>query len=312
MDVIFYERQLRRELWGFATRIFFISLFISMITAGLVYAPIQWLAARPLQRLMLSMTCFQNTPEDSRNVISPSTRKDKTGISEQALGSMRQELHTALLQKERLAGVGTTVTKISNDLKNILATAMLESERLAVLTDPEVERLTAGMVRAVDRAVSLSASTLRFSKEGLPHVSKQPLRTVALLEDLKTHIKPALKTAAIKIARNLDAPFAGGIDLLRWAFENLLCNAGEAGAVSIELIALEDGGYQTIRVTDNGSGLMPKARDNLFAPFSGSARAGGCGLGLPIVRELLRAQCGDVTLLSTGPQGACFVVRLPL
>ena len=71
-------------------------------------------------------------------------------------------------------------------------------------------------------------------------------------------------------------------------------------------------GTQTIRVADNGPGLAPKARDNLFVPFAGSTRAGGFGLGLPIARELLRAQGGDVTLLSSTPQGTCFVVRLPL
>jgi signal transduction histidine kinase len=58
--------------------------------------------------------------------------------------------------------------------------------------------------------------------------------------------------------------------------------------------------------------LAPKARDNLFVPFAGSTRAGGFGLGLPIARELLRAQGGDVTLLATSSQGTCFVVRLPL
>jgi signal transduction histidine kinase len=312
VDAIFDERPLRREMWAYAGRIFFLSLFLSMTTAVLVYATLQWLAVRPLRRLTVSMTSFQNAPEDPRNVIKPSARKDEVGIAEQTLASMQQELRTALLQKERLAGVGTAVTKISHDLKNILATAMLESERLEALPDPEVKRLTAGMVRAVDRAVQLSASTLRFAKEGLPHVRKQPLATGVFLEDLRAHIQPSLKTAVIKIAGAMDAPFSGDIDLLHRAFENLLRNADEAGASVIELTATEEGGTPSIHVADNGPGLAQKARDNLFVPFAGSTRAGGSGLGLPIARELLRAQGGDVTLLSTSAQGTCFVVRLPL
>ncbi len=312
VDVIFDEQPLRRELWAYATRIFFLSLFISVMTAMLVYATIQWLAVRSLRRLTLSMTGFQNAPEDPRNVIRPSARSDEVGIAERTLASMQQELRSSLLQKERLAGVGTAVTKISHDLKNILATAMLESERLEALPDPEVKRLTAGMVRAVDRAVGLSASTLRFAKEGLPQVHKRLLHTAALLENLRSQIQPTLKSGVIKIGGDTDVAFSGDPELLNRAFENLLRNADEAGATVIELIAANEGRTQTNRLADNGPGLAPKARDNLFVPFAGSTRAGGFGLGLPIARELLRAQGGDVTLLSSTPQGTCFVVRLPL
>lgn len=312
VEAVFDERPLRAEMWAYARRIFVVSLFISVTTATLVYASIQWLAVRPLRRLTASMTGFQNAPQDPRSVIRPSARNDEVGIAEQTLATMQQELRTALLQKERLAGVGTAVTKISHDLKNILATAMLESERLEALPDPEVKRLTAGMVRAVDRAVQLSATTLRFAKEGLPHVRKQPLRVAALLDDIKASIQPALKTSAIEISGGSDAGFSGDPDLLHRAFENLLRNADEAGASTVELTAVEDGDYQTIRVADNGPGLAEKARGNLFVPFAGSTRSGGFGLGLPIARELLRAQGGDVTLLATAPLGTCFVVRLPL
>ena len=312
VEAVFDERPLRADMWSYARRIFGISLFISLSTAILVYLTIQWLAVGPLRRLTASMTGFQNAPEDPRSVIQPSARNDEVGVAEQTLAAMQQELRTALLQKERLAGVGTAVTKISHDLKNILATAMLESERLEALPDPEVKRLTAGMVRSVDRAVQLSASTLRFAKEGLPQVHKQPLRIASLLADLKDSIQPILKTSVIHITCDVDAVFEGDLDLLHRAFENLLRNADEAGASKVELAVHEDGAYQTIHVTDNGSGLAPKARGNLFVPFAGSTRAGGFGLGLPIARELMRAQGGDVTLLATSPQGTCFVVRLPL
>jgi signal transduction histidine kinase len=312
VDAVFDERPLRREMWSYAVRIFFLSLFISVTTASLVYASIQWLAVHPLRRLTVSMTSFRNAPEDPRNIIRPSTRRDEVGVAERTLAEMQQELRTALLQKERLAGVGTAVTKISHDLKNILATAMLESERLEASPDPEVKRLTAGMVRAVDRAVQLSASTLRFAKEGVPQVHKQALRAAAILADIKSSVQPLLKSAIIKVDVPTDLNFTADVDLLHRAFENLLRNADEAGATQVTLAAGEDNGDLTVHVTDNGRGLVQKARDNLFVPFAGSTRAGGFGLGLPIARELLRAQGGDVTLLRTGEEGSCFVVRVPL
>jgi signal transduction histidine kinase len=225
---------------------------------------------------------------------------------------MQQELRTALLQKERLAGVGTAVTKISHDLKNILATAVLESDRLEAMPDPEVKRLTAGMVRAVDRAVTLSASTLRFAKEGLPEVKKQPLRARHVLGEWVAGFQPTLPTCTVVIAGGIDFVFDADPDLLQRALENLLRNAAEAGATAITLTLGQGAGNFVVRVADNGPGLAQKARDNLFVPFAGSTRAGGFGLGLPIARELLRAQGGDIMLLETSPQGTCFVVRLPL
>jgi len=300
-------------MWDYTLRYFLaVSLFISTSTAALVYLSLQWLAVRPLRKLTASMTGFQMAPEDPRSVIHPSARKDEVGVAERTLATMQHELREALLQKDRLAGVGTAVAKISHDLKNILATAMLESERLEALPDPEVKRLTAGMVRAVDRAVQLSTTTMRFAKEGLPLVRKQTLHLPTLLEEIRESVQRALRTSKIRVSPAPDLTFSGDPDLMHRTFENLLRNADEAGAGEVVIKAVEDGGYLTLHVIDNGPGLAPKARDNLFVPFSGSTRAGGFGLGLPIARELMRVQGGDIMLLWTGPQGTCFVVRLPL
>lgn len=65
-----------------------------------------------------------------------------------------------------------------------------------------------------------------------------------------------------------------------------------------------------IEVCDNGPGLPPRAVENLFRPFAGSARAGGTGLGLAIARELMRAHGGDMELQRTGADGTVFPLRL--
>lgn len=312
VEVVLEERPLRREMWVYARRILFISVFISLATAAMVYFSLQWLAVWPLRRLTLSMIGFRDAPEDPHRVITPSDRHDEVGVAEQALAEMQQELRAALLQKERLAGVGTAVTKISHDLRNILATAMLESDRLDSVNDPEVRRITAGIVRAIDRAVALSASTLRFAREGLPQVKARAMTARAFLAELRETLQPALPGAEIVLGEVADFMFEGDPELLHRAFENLLRNAVDAGATRIELSARRDERYGVACVSDNGPGLSPKALSNLFVPFAGSTRSDGSGLGLPIARELLRVQGGDVVLESTGPQGACFAVRLPV
>jgi signal transduction histidine kinase len=70
-------------------------------------------------------------------------------------------------------------------------------------------------------------------------------------------------------------------------------------------------GTFTLDVSDDGPGLPAKARDKLFQPFAGSARAGGTGLGLAIARELVRAHGGELALVQSSAQGTIFRIDLP-
>jgi signal transduction histidine kinase len=96
------------------------------------------------------------------------------------------------------------------------------------------------------------------------------------------------------------------------ALVNLGRNALEAGATEITISATPDeGGKLALSVRDNGPGLAPRARENLFQPFAGSARAGGTGLGLAIAREVARTHGGDIRLVETSGSGTSFVMELP-
>ena len=66
-----------------------------------------------------------------------------------------------------------------------------------------------------------------------------------------------------------------------------------------------------IDVADDGPGLAPRARDNLFRPFAASARPGGSGLGLAIARELMRLHGGDLVLVSSTGAGTIFRITMP-
>ncbi len=71
------------------------------------------------------------------------------------------------------------------------------------------------------------------------------------------------------------------------------------------------GSVSRILVTDTGPGLPPKARENLFAAFRGSARSGGTGLGLAIAHELIRAHGGTVELVESIGGRTIFAVTIP-
>jgi signal transduction histidine kinase len=66
----------------------------------------------------------------------------------------------------------------------------------------------------------------------------------------------------------------------------------------------------TLSIADNGPGLPPRARENLFVAFEGSAKAGGTGLGLAIARELVAAHGGTLSYTPLDP-GARFDLSFP-
>ena len=72
----------------------------------------------------------------------------------------------------------------------------------------------------------------------------------------------------------------------------------------------DEPGRITILVADNGPGLPARARENLFAPFQGSMRSGGTGLGLPIAAELIGINGGTLSL-DACETGARFRIVLP-
>ena len=84
----------------------------------------------------------------------------------------------ALAQKTRLAALGAAVSKINHDLRNLLANAMLLSDRLEQSQDPEVRRVAPRLVEAMDRAARLCGETLNFARAeaGAPRKTRFALR----------------------------------------------------------------------------------------------------------------------------------------
>jgi signal transduction histidine kinase len=196
-------------------------------------------------------------------------------------------------------------------LRNILATARLVTDGLTLSAAPEVRRVAPRLLDAIDRAVALCTSTLDFSREGAPPLASSRFALAPLIEE----VGPGLAVAAdeLVIAREIppDLTIEADRDQLYRVFMNLARNAVEAGARRLSFSAMCEGRMLVVEVADDGPGLAPKARENLFRPFFGSARPGGSGLGLAIARELVRAHGGELTLASSTGAGTVFRLALP-
>ena len=168
VEVILDEAPMRRAMFAYSGRILQLSIVISLITAGLLYVSLQWLLVGPMRRLTRSMTEFRENQEDETRTIRPSGRDDEIGVAERELAAMQKDVRAALRQKTRLATLGAAVAKINHDLRNSLATAMLVSDKLADIDDPEVKKVTPRLFEAMDRAVDLCSQTLNYVSDGVP------------------------------------------------------------------------------------------------------------------------------------------------
>ncbi len=310
VEVLLDEQPLRRELWGFAVRVFGVSIMISTITGLLLYVSLRSLLVTPLQRLIGSMMAFREDPEDESRVIVPNARTDELGLAQRELAAMQETVRLALRQKERLAALGTAVAKINHDLRNILSTARLVSDGLAASAAPEVRRVAPRLLDAIDRAVALCTRTLRFTGEGARPLQRRRFAFADLVDELAPLVE---RPDGFSLVNEVPPPITADADrdqLFR-VLQNLALNAAEAGARHLFVRAREDGSGLAIEAIDDGPGLPPKAQENLFRPFAGSARPGGTGLGLAIAREVMRAHGGDIALAESTGSGTVFLLRLP-
>jgi signal transduction histidine kinase len=315
VEVILDETPLRHEMYEFSGRILGLSIVISLMAGALVYITLHWLMVRPMRRLTESMIAFREHPEDPTRMIEPSSRRDEIGLAEREFAVLQSRLRAALGHRARLATLGEAVAKINHDLRGILSTAQLVSDRLASSNDPEVRRATPVLMKSIDRAVTLCSRILDFSKPR-PDIAAETFALGELTTDVAAALSPVLPASA-EISNGIPADFDlyADRDQLFRVLSNLMRNAAEAGATRIAVGARHENGMSgrraIIEIADNGPGLPEPVRQRLFQPFAGSSRHGGSGLGLAIARDLTLSHGGDLTLVFTGPDGTAFRLSLP-
>ena len=314
IELLIDERPLVEAIREYSVNVLKLSVMISITTATLVYLALHILIVRPMRRLTSGMARFRQSPEEGSIEAPRKRRGDEIGDTEREFLHLQTEVRRALRQKTRLATLGGAVSKINHDLRNMLATAQLVSDRLTESDDPAVRRIAPTLVRSIDRAVSLCTETLNFGRaeDAEPRRSLFPLAELA--DDVANSAGLSFRNDIVfhnRVAGGLIAE-ADREQLFR-ALLNLVRNAAEAlpGGGDIVISAALADGRLAIEVSDTGPGLPEKARERLFQPFAGSARAGGTGLGLVIARDLVRAHGGDLSLATTGSHGATFRIELP-
>lgn len=317
VDVVMEEGPLKAAMMKYGFDILGLSILISIITATLVFLALDWLLVKPMTQLTRNMVRFAEQPEDPSRIIAPSKRRDEIGTAERELAAMQNELSQTLSQKTRLAALGLAVSKISHDLRNMLSSAQLLSDRLAEVRDPTVQRLVPKLIASLDRAIRLCVQTLDFGQAQ----ETPPNRIRFELAPLVTEVGDSLglpREGEIDWDLNLEDGLEvdADRDQLYRVLANLCRNAvqafeAEPGCIgTIQMFARRDGAVVSIDVADTGPGVPEQARKRLFQAFQSVARKGGSGLGLAISAELVMAHGGQIELVSN-EGGATFRITIP-
>jgi signal transduction histidine kinase len=320
VEIVMDEPPLRKAMLRNSVNILLISLLISCITAALVYLALHYIFVRPMRRITANMIAFRADPENGDRIIVPSARADEIGTAERELATMQTDIASMLQQKNRLAALGLAVAKINHDLRNLLGSAQLFSDRLARLPDPDVQRFAPKLMRSLERAIAFCQSTLSYGRLQEPPPERKPLLLEPLVEEVHETLglgadAPIRWISAVErgltVEADYDQLFRILLNLSRNAMQAMESRAArDPGRDQIRITGRREGAVVVIEVSDTGPGFSQQARAHLFEAFQGSTRTGGTGLGLAIAAELVRAHGGDINIVE-GTIGATLRLTIP-
>ncbi len=230
-------------------------------------------------------------------------------------------LYAQRVQRERLAAVGQTVASLSHSVKNIIQGLRGGAEVVELGLRKGNMKIVGGgweiVARNLDRISGLTMNMLAFSKRRKPELEMTNL--AELLQEVVELVQRQFDAKKVALITELDQhlpPAPIDPSGVHQAVLNLLNNALDAVQPETGVVALRcsyDAELDTVRVqvTDNGQGIEPQERQQLFRPFHSTKGQRGTGLGLAVTRKIVEEHGGTISVDSTPDQGTVFTIALP-
>ncbi len=216
------------------------------------------------------------------------------------------------------------VAGVIHDVRNLLTGVVLSSEVL-LEGQAESQEIELNTIRnCAERAARLLEQVL-----GAMSSKKAPMENLELGEFVE-RLVPELQALIGRNCRlrtlcgNTSVPICINPDRLSQVLFNLVLNASQAmgsagGSIVIRvgvrrphLEAVQAGGFACLEVIDTGPGIPDEVRARMFEPFYTTKKTSGTGLGLALVRAVVRAAGGHIEVHSSPEAGTSFRVLLPL
>jgi two-component system, NtrC family, sensor histidine kinase KinB len=217
------------------------------------------------------------------------------------------------------------VSTVSHELKTPLtsvqmAVHLLLEEVVGPLNAKQIELLLAARQDA-DRILAMINDLLDLTRieQGRVKLDLEPVSVGALLSEAATRMRPQADDAGLALEADGAAPDVSVMvdrDRIGHVFDNLIGNAIQhtPRGGSIRLSARPEGEDVQVEVRDTGKGISGEHLPHLFEKFyriPGESPAGGAGLGLAIVREIITAHGGRIDVASRPGKGTSFTFSLP-
>ena len=249
-----------------------------------------------------------------------------TAIGMQAgLAMATSELIGSRVETERLAAIGETVASLSHSIKNILQGLRGGADAVELALNRDNLSLAREgwpiVGRNLDRIYALTMNMLAFSKQRQPEIELENLHS--LVQEAVELVQPQCERKRVALEQNLDAampPVPLDASAIHQVLMNLLVNALEAvekktGRIVIHSRFDAARSVAEIAISDNGQGVPPEQREQIFEPFHSSKGQRGTGLGLAVARKIMHEHGGSLRLLNANSEGredgATFILSIP-
>jgi signal transduction histidine kinase len=209
----------------------------------------------------------------------------------------------------RSSFISTFATHVSHELKSPLTSIQGAAELLRddidapapSMTDKDRRKFLDNIIADADRLTQISTKLRDFARAENP-VAVGVAKPSAAIASLRSAF-PALD---IRAGGDLDTPMRISGENAAIIFSNLADNALRHGSATLDLTATRQGNWLLVKVSDEGEGVSPNNRAQIFDSFFTTRRdRGGTGMGLAIVRAMLDAHGGAIRLLES-EQGTAF------
>jgi PAS domain S-box-containing protein len=216
--------------------------------------------------------------------------------------------------QEALAAIGESASILAHEIKNPLTAVNLALRAVADKLGEDQRVVLEDLASRLQKLESTMRRTLSFTKPLV--LERAPCDLAALVREVRAALAPELARSRVEL--ELDSPpdlprVHADRGRLEEVLVNLVRNACQAlvtgGRVRVR-VEREGEANLLVLVEDDGPGIAPALREDLFKPFV-TTRQGGTGLGLAIARKIVREHGGEIGVRDGALGGACFWIRLP-
>jgi signal transduction histidine kinase len=215
----------------------------------------------------------------------------------------------------RSSFISTFATHVSHELKSPLTSIQGAAELLRddidapapVMTDQDRRKFLDNIIADTDRLTKISLRLRDFAR------AENPVAVGATkLSSVIAGLRSAFGSLDTNASGDLDTPMRISAENAGIIFSNLADNALRHESLLLDISAQRQGNSLLIKVADDGEGVSPNNRAQIFDSFFTTRRdSGGTGMGLAIVRAMLDAHGGSIRLLDT-EQGTAFELTIPV